>query len=329
METVKALHAYFCLLLACGVLSLTVSASVHPGAREDVMGQYRLTNRQQCRRLCWYRALCGSYSYHTESSASLMDMSTSPPNCVLHTQLDGENCLCSAHATCPCFTLSVFSLHRSHRYPSPVVLAYPSLHTAPPTPPVLQFIFPTTFSSCYIFIDHILSSPPLTCDVPPGGARDDHTTRAGGWQETSASSSHINNGCKARPCSNTDVCVPTLSMSMSTSSTSVLTSPTSVATSSTSASYVCMPLPSHCADPDPVSHGDVVVIGNSQDDVAHVTCDVGYVAAPRNVSTELVCLVSQCVYVVSRCVCMVSRCVCTESVCLVSQYVCIVSQSVW
>ena len=95
METVEALHAYFCLLLACAVLSLTVSASVHPGAREDVMGQYRLTNRQQCHRLCWYRALCGSYSYHTESSAPLMDMSTSPPNCVLHAQNDSENCLCS------------------------------------------------------------------------------------------------------------------------------------------------------------------------------------------------------------------------------------------
>ena len=95
METVKALHTYFCLLLACGVLSLTVSASVHPGAREDVMGQYRLTNRQQCHRLCWYRALCGSYSYHTESSAPLMDMSTSPPNCVLHAQNDTENSLCS------------------------------------------------------------------------------------------------------------------------------------------------------------------------------------------------------------------------------------------
>ena len=74
-----------------------------------------------------------------------------------------------------------------------------------------------------------------------------------------------------------------------------------------------------------MSHGDVVVIGNSQDDVAHVTCDVGYVAAPRNVSIDIVCLVSQCVCVVSRCVCMVSRCVCTESVCLVNQYVCIVS----
>ena len=95
METVEALHAYFCLLLACGVLSLTASASVHPGARQDVMGQYRLTNRQQCHRLCWYRALCGSYSYHTESSAPLMDMSTSPPNCVLHAQNDSENCLCS------------------------------------------------------------------------------------------------------------------------------------------------------------------------------------------------------------------------------------------
>ena len=89
------MHTYFCLLLACGVLSVTVSASVHPGAREDVMGQYRLTNRQQCHRLCWYRALCGSYSYHTESSAPLMDMSTSPPNCVLHAQNDSENYLCS------------------------------------------------------------------------------------------------------------------------------------------------------------------------------------------------------------------------------------------
>ena len=104
MERVEALHAYFCLLLACGVLSLTVSASVHPGAREDVMGQYRLTNRQQCHRLCWYRALCGSYSYHTESSAPLMDVSTPSPNCVLHAENDSENCLCSvclcsAHTT--------------------------------------------------------------------------------------------------------------------------------------------------------------------------------------------------------------------------------------
>ena len=372
METVKDLHAYFCLLLACGVLSLNVSASVHPGAREDVMGQYRLTNRQQCHRLCWYRALCGSYSYHTESSAPLMDMSTPPPNCVLHAQNDSENwlcsacvlhtqhdrenclcsactkwqwelfvfCLCSAHTTRP-WELSMFCLSGLSGFcwqnmvilwtPHPITsrpLYWPTpfLPSAPSTPHVLQFIFPTTFFSCYFFIDHILSSPPLTCDVPPGGARDDHTTRAGGWQETSASSSHINNGCKARPCSNTDVCVPT-------SSTSEPTSSTSVATSSQSASYVCLPLPSHCADPDPVSHGDVVVSGSSQDDVAHVTCDVGYVAAPRNVSIEIVCLVSQCVCVVSRCVCMVSR-VCIETVCLVSQYVCIVSQclvsrSVW
>ena len=196
--------------------------------------------------------------------------------CVLHTQhAHASYCLRSVCTPTP-------------PYLSPVVLAYPSLPIAPSTPPVLQFIFPTTFFSCYFFIDHILSSPPLTCDVPPGGARDDSTTRAGGWQETSASSSHINNGCKARPCSNTDVCVPT-------SSTSVPTSSTSVATSSLSASYVCLPLPSHCADPDPVSHGDVVVSGSSQDDVAHVTCDVGYVASPRNVSTEIVCLVSQCV----------------------------------
>ena len=209
--------------------------------------------------------------------------------------------VCVLHTTWSYFTLSVFSLHPSHRYTSPVVLAYPSLPLAPPTPPVLQFIFPTTFSSCYIFINRILSSPPLTCDVPPGGARDDSTTRAGGWQETSASSSHINNGCKARPCRNTDVCVPTLSLSMSTSSTSVSTSSTSVPTSSQSASYVCLPLPSHCADPDPVSHGDVVVSGSSQDDVAHVTCDVGYVEAPRNVSIEIVCLVSQYLRVESMC----------------------------
>ena len=116
METVEALHAYFCLLLASGVLSLTVSASVHPGARQDVMGQYRLTNRQQCHRLCWYRALCGSYSYHTESSAPLMDVSTPPPNCVLHAQNDSENCLCSvclcsAHTTWR-WELSVFCTHK-------------------------------------------------------------------------------------------------------------------------------------------------------------------------------------------------------------------------
>ena len=140
--------------------------------------------------------------------------------------------------------------------------------------------------------------PPPTsalCDVPPGGARDDHTTRAGGWEESSASSSHINNGCKVRPCRHTHVCFPT---------------------SSHSASYVCLPLPSHCTDPDPVSHGDVVVFGNSQDDVAHVTCDAGYVASPRNVSTEIVCLVSQCVCMVCQCVCMVSQCVCTVSQCV-------------
>ena len=121
METLEALHAYFCLLLACGVLSLTVSASVHPGARQDVMGQYRLTNREQCHRLCWYRALCRSYSYHTESSAPLMDVSTSPPNCVLHAQNDSENCLCSVclcsvHTTwqwqLSVFCLSVFCTHK-------------------------------------------------------------------------------------------------------------------------------------------------------------------------------------------------------------------------
>ena len=130
------MHAYFCLLLACGVLSLTVSASVHPGAREDVMGQYRLTNRQQCHRLCWYRAMCGSYSYHTESSAPLMDMSTPPPNCVLHAQNDSENCLCSVcvlhtqhdHENCLCFVClgCLGSADRTWSYfepPTPLPLA--------------------------------------------------------------------------------------------------------------------------------------------------------------------------------------------------------------
>ena len=208
--------------------------------------------------------------------------------CVLHTQHGHtSHCLCSVCTTHPLTSRPLYwpipSLPTAppHTYPPPDVLAHPH-------PTVLQFIFPTTFSICYFFIDHILSSPPLTCDVPPGGARDDSTTRAGGWEESSASSSHINNGCKVRPCRNTHVCVPT-------SSTSVATSSTSVPTSSQSASYVCLPLPSHCADPDSVSHGDVVVIGSSQDDVAHVTCDVGYVAAPRNVSIEIVCLVSQCI----------------------------------
>ena len=161
METVKALHAYFYLLLACGVLSLTVSASVHPGAREDVMGQYRLTNRQQCHRLCWYRALCGSYSYHTESSAPLMDMSTSPPNCVLHAQNDSENglcsaclrsvylcCLCSAQTTCPCFTLSAFCLHPPTR---PLYWPTPSLPAAPP---------PLTPRPLYWPTPHFLLNPP-------------------------------------------------------------------------------------------------------------------------------------------------------------------------
>ena len=181
METVEALHAYFCLLLACGVLSLTASASVHPGARQDVMGQYRLTNRQQCHRLCWYRALCGSYSYHTESSAPLMDMSTSPPNCVLHAQNDSENCLCSlcvlhtqhdrenclcsaclcsvylcclcsAHTTCPCFTLSAFCWQPPHPltsrplyWPTPPFLLHPPSHPccSSSSPPPFPFV---TFS---------------------------------------------------------------------------------------------------------------------------------------------------------------------------------------
>ena len=107
---------------------------------------------------------------------------------------------------------------------------------------------------------------------------------AGGWMETSASTSHIHNGCTARPCSHRDVCVPT----------------SSVSTSPASASYVCLPLPSQCGDPEAVSHGDVIVSGSSQDDVAHVTCGEGYVASPRSVSVEIKCLVSLSAYL---CVC--------------------------
>ncbi|KAK7116503.1 hypothetical protein V1264_002170 [Littorina saxatilis] len=102
------------------------------------------------------------------------------------------------------------------------------------------------------------------------------TIETEGWVETSASSTHIHNECNTRPCGPKDMCAPTSSDSASTSANS--------------AYHVCLPLPVQCGSPQPVPHGIVTVSGYSQGDVASVTCDEGYVASPRKVSVQLVCL---------------------------------------
>ena len=104
------------------------------------------------------------------------------------------------------------------------------------------------------------------------------TAATGGWVENKVSSSPTNNGCGVQPCGHREVCVPTSS--------------TSVPTSSQSTSHVCLPLPSQCGKPDTVPHGDVIVSASGQNDVARVKCDERYVASPKNVSVEIVCLVS-------------------------------------
>ena len=80
MELLKASHRFSLLSILCGFVSLAVTSTVYPCDREDVIGQYRLANEQQCHRLCWYRQLCSSYSYHPNTAAA-----STTHNCVLHT----------------------------------------------------------------------------------------------------------------------------------------------------------------------------------------------------------------------------------------------------
>ena len=80
MELLKASHRFSLIFMLCGFVSLAVTSTVYPCDREDVIGQYRLANEQQCHRLCWYRQLCSSYSYHPNPTAA-----STTYNCVLHT----------------------------------------------------------------------------------------------------------------------------------------------------------------------------------------------------------------------------------------------------
>ncbi|XP_070173798.1 uncharacterized protein [Littorina saxatilis] len=188
------LRVYLCTFFVNGL----VRSAVEPGQREDVIGQYSITNEKQCQRLCWYRQLCNTYSYYTRDIPVSPAVSTSlsvAHNCVLHSK-------------------SVFSTTENKTLPD------------------------------------------------------------AGWIENAASSSHINNACKTRPCSEREICVPA-------SSVSVI---------SMSMSYVCLSLTSYCGDPQPVADGDVIVSGRRPGDAAVVTCNNKYVASPENVSMELVCL---------------------------------------
>ena len=45
--------------------------------RTDVMGYHTVDNREQCRRLCWYRRLCTHHSYNQDGTSA-------DANCLLH-----------------------------------------------------------------------------------------------------------------------------------------------------------------------------------------------------------------------------------------------------
>ncbi|KAK7448540.1 hypothetical protein BaRGS_00040088, partial [Batillaria attramentaria] len=154
--------------------------------REDVMGEYTVTNKEQCRRLCWYRRLRRSFSYN-------MDAGTSS-NCILHADISSNT------------------------------------------------------------------------QLNPQTASD--------WVERSASGDDVENGCSSSPCSDTKVCVPAISPSGETAS-----------------HHKCLPLPAICQPPH-VVNADVFVVGDNQDDKAHVECQQGYVAVPKGVSTEIRCQVT-------------------------------------
>ncbi|KAK7116848.1 uncharacterized protein [Littorina saxatilis] len=54
------------------------SVGLLPERRLDAIGAYTLVNSRQCQRLCWYRLLCTSFSFHDNAGQG--------SNCVLHSR---------------------------------------------------------------------------------------------------------------------------------------------------------------------------------------------------------------------------------------------------
>ena len=69
----KLTFLIFAVTMVTGVGAGTVAVE----ERTDVMGHYKVSNREQCRRLCWYRKLCARYSYKQAVTSSGV-------NCLLH-----------------------------------------------------------------------------------------------------------------------------------------------------------------------------------------------------------------------------------------------------
>ena len=104
MKASKALqssHLCICLLLQSSWSpAALMTAATHDlvTARQDVIGSYRLSNRMQCRKMCWYRFLCTSFSYLGDTDPEL--------NCVLHSShVEGSCrlvcvCVCVSERAC-------------------------------------------------------------------------------------------------------------------------------------------------------------------------------------------------------------------------------------
>ena len=102
MKASKALqtsHLCICLLLQSSwspAALMTAATYDLVTARPDVIGSYRLSNRMQCRKMCWYRLLCTSFSYLGDTDPEL--------NCVLHSShVEGSCrlvCVCACVRAC-------------------------------------------------------------------------------------------------------------------------------------------------------------------------------------------------------------------------------------
>ncbi|XP_076465391.1 uncharacterized protein LOC143297103 [Babylonia areolata] len=86
MKTCFALPAivtHTLILTSLMLFEETCGGSVSPVSRNDVIGREKMNNREQCRRLCWYRRLCTSYSYCSTCRGGI--------NCLLHSAQTEDN----------------------------------------------------------------------------------------------------------------------------------------------------------------------------------------------------------------------------------------------
>ena len=105
MDTNRELSVSGCLCICLLLQSAWLPAAVVvPEERLDAIGSYRLSNRMQCRRMCWYRLLCTSFSYYGDSDEDF--------NCVLHSSHVEGSCVgllwCSRRHRCCCCCPSSF-----------------------------------------------------------------------------------------------------------------------------------------------------------------------------------------------------------------------------